>query len=173
MSKVLVAVVMCQYEDAESFCEMLKKEDVGTISVIVTNINIYLTGLTELILASRYSGKKMRRLSWAKKCKRKIMKWAEVSPASHLHQFLHLEAEWAAYRGKLGLSHQKFMEAINAARSAGSLWGEGLICERFSAILAATGAMSESRDFFHKALGIFEKWGVTIKVEALLKQVHD
>ena len=154
-------------------CEALAKEDCRSVPVFVATVNIYVTGLTMLILASRYrSKKKKKRLALAKKCKGKMKMWARLSPSSHLHRLLHLQAEWAAYNGKTKLSRERFVQAIDEAASSGSLWGEAVICERFSMILAAAGETSESKVMLRKARDLFHQWGSIIKVGALTKQLN-
>ena len=163
---------MGQFQDSELLCEALAKEDRRSVPVFVSTVNIYYTGLTMLVLASRYRIKKKKRLALAKKCKEKMKTWARISPSIHLHRLLHLQAEWAAYEGKMELSREKFAQAMNEAASSGSLCSEAVICERFSVILAAAGETSESKDMLCKARDLFHQWGSIIKVGALTKQLN-
>ena len=107
----------------------------------------------------------------AKKCLKKMKFWAKNSPTSHLHRLLHLEAEFAAYEGRIALCQQKLDEAISDAASNGCLWGQAVICERAANILREAGLQVGSLDYLRRARDAYEIWGSMPKADALYVQL--
>ena len=126
---------------------------------------LYLGALARLARYRETHGLEL--LTSARKSAKKLRAWAGSSPSHHGHRALLVDAEIARAEGRPD-THDRYDEAIRAARASGVLRDEALACELASQHHAERGNDVLAQALFGHAVTAYRQWGAHAKVRQMV-----
>merc|ERR1712118_577300 len=103
-----------------------------------------------------------------KKCLATIKSWAQQGNCNVCHFQSFLEAEMAAYHGRVKIAEEKYQSTILIASRAGFIQDAALANERYGEfLLQDADDQRRARFRLRKAVSLYREWGALRKVDIL------
>ncbi len=162
--KVQLAVIMDEPARGLVHLEAAERLGEAILGLPYLPVLTFFGGLLRLRLVGRGADKSLRPVTAALG---KLRKWAAACPRNQLHRQLALEAELARVRGRHLHALDLHGQAIEAARSAGFLHEEALLCELASRASHEASRPVQAGLWLREALNAYSEWGAEAKVARL------
>ena len=118
--------------------------------------------------------KKRKYLRPAKKCLATIKDWSKQGNCNVYHFLPFLEAELAAYHGRLNVAEKNYKLAIQMASRAGFAQDAALANERYGEFLLQDVCNREAAAVhLRQAVSLYREWGAVRKIELLQTKYYD
>ena len=148
--------------------KLLETKDSGKHHLLVA---LFYHGLNSFVLLRK--GKFSKRCAQVYKIAHSELKEAEeLSRWNYRNKVYLLEAEKYSYQGYNKEARSSYGAAIMAARSAKFLHEQGLACELAASHCQRNGDLEQARKFFEQARICYNKWGSSVKVEAVSNEIE-
>jgi hypothetical protein len=166
--KILLASWFHNYSLGEKLAKAIHKYNLDTFNV--SNFtSLYLH--QGLIYSALARGGRSACIRTTRKCLKQLQYYASYCPVNVMNKVRLIEAEIDVYEMKIKDAMAKYDEAWHLAHTE-ERWREcGLICEHAARALEYAGKTSEANAMLRKAMEAYQKWGATVKVDILTRQL--
>lgn len=159
------------FEDYEAALEMSRKsEDAvhASFGLYHTVEHVFYTAVTLCAVAERSSPDRQRTLLLeARRCERRLDRWAREAPDNFRHLYLLARAERLRIRDRVKQAERAYEQAVECAHMQGYVQFTAMAAEKAAAFYAAQNRAEASRLCMAEAYRLYGQWGAISKVKQL------
>lgn len=164
----LAAFILNDYEKAHIYFEQAMSDINNVVCTVHFGFAHFYSAMIQIQRAHKLSRReRMKTMRKIRKSHKRLQHWAKFSPENFLHKYYLLSAELARLQNRTEHASMYYVQAANAAHSAGSILDEALIADFSGQFFLENNVRYEAERALQTAHSRFKDWQAWTKVKQL------